>query len=399
MNNAMRKAFILLLTMFDGGLAQINDGTNTRVYLGDMVFNKSSNGTVTLESASWEGGRLLAGSGADKTLFYVTDHVGSVRVVKDGAGNVRQRFDYYPYGTVSRVWTSSSTTDYSEKRYRFEGKEIAGSALMDLAGVGATPGAPYLDFGARLYSPRTATWLSQDPLAEKYYGLSPYLFCLGNPVKYVDPTGKSTYVKRLDDGTYEVIDGELDDDLNVYVGHYEDNEFIKDYSIGKTAFLRSFYDEDSNSWATGSIINLQDPSAQLFMESIVETRPLFLDYMYKARNNQIYDFKVSNGIEGRTDFKPYRGMLLGGAIVSARDVGNLAAGYVAGVNGVSYLGMRLMFDAYQSFTNTLNFNAKQLERNPINFNPTYILSIESLSSRQPQRLGWYAGAYNRIHLR
>lgn len=55
MNNAMRKAFILLLTMFDGGLAQINDGTNTRVYLGDMVFNKSSNGTVTLESASWEG--------------------------------------------------------------------------------------------------------------------------------------------------------------------------------------------------------------------------------------------------------------------------------------------------------------------------------------------------------
>ena len=199
----------------DGGLAQINDGTNTRVYLGDMVFNKSSNGTVTLESAGWEGGRLLAGSGADKTLFYVTDHVGSVRVVKDGAGNVRQRFDYYPYGTVSRVWTSSSTTDYSEKRYRFEGKEIAGSALTDLAGNGAAPGAPYLDFGARLYSPRTATWLSQDPLAEKYYAHSPYLFCAANPMNYVDPTGEGVY--PMSEQELEMIRNTLPKDARQYV--------------------------------------------------------------------------------------------------------------------------------------------------------------------------------------
>ena len=27
------------------------------------------------------------------------------------------------------------------------------TALTDLAGTGAAPGAPYLDFGARLYSP------------------------------------------------------------------------------------------------------------------------------------------------------------------------------------------------------------------------------------------------------
>lgn len=29
---------------------------------------------------------------------------GSVRTVVDGTGAVRQRFDYYPYGTVSRSW-------------------------------------------------------------------------------------------------------------------------------------------------------------------------------------------------------------------------------------------------------------------------------------------------------
>jgi len=123
--------------------------------------------------------------------WYLRDPLGSVRVARDGSGTVRQRFDYYPYGTVSRAWTSSATTDDSEKRYRFGGKEVAGSVLTDLAGEGVAPGAPYLDFGARLYDPRTAAWLSQDPMAEKYYPIGPYVYCAGNPVNLVDLGGLS----------------------------------------------------------------------------------------------------------------------------------------------------------------------------------------------------------------
>ncbi len=29
-----------------------------------------------------------------------------------------------------------------------------------------------------------------DPMAEKYYGISPYAYCAGNPVNYVDPDGR-----------------------------------------------------------------------------------------------------------------------------------------------------------------------------------------------------------------
>ena len=169
---------------------QPGSGQTTRLYLGDIVFNKTSNGTVTLESACWEGGRLLPGSGSDKVLYVVKDHLGSVRVVKDGQGNLRQRFDYYPYGTVSYAWTNSSTTDNSEKRYRFGGKEIAGSSLIDLAGYGAVPGAPYLDFVTRHYSPRTATWLSVDPLMENYYGVGPFVYCDEDPIRIIDPFGQ-----------------------------------------------------------------------------------------------------------------------------------------------------------------------------------------------------------------
>ena len=52
-------------------------------------------------------------------------------------------------------------------------------------------GLPYLDYGARLYDPATGRWLTQDPLSEKYHGISPYAFCAGNPMKYVDVDGNA----------------------------------------------------------------------------------------------------------------------------------------------------------------------------------------------------------------
>ncbi len=205
----------------DGSLAQISDGSTTRLYLGDMVFNKASNGTVTLESAGWEGGRLLPGSSSDKVLYMVKDHLGSVRVVKDGAGNIRQRFDYYPYGTVSRVWTSSNTTDSSEKRYRFGGKEIADSSLTDLIG-----NSSYLDFGARLFSPGSITWLSQDPMAEMYYHVNPYVYCVGNPINLIDPEGMYSY-KVDPHGFISKIDDEGGDETDYLYGVDENGNVDK----------------------------------------------------------------------------------------------------------------------------------------------------------------------------
>ena len=354
----------------------VSSTTTTTDYTGNLILENGTRSRLL-----YDGGYVsVSNSGYH---FFITDHLGSVRVVANASGTAEEYNHYYPLGGPIAQYSSTSI-----QPIKFQSKEWSGEKGLTL-----------YDFGARRYDPSTGKWISQDPLAEKYYAHSPYLFCAANPMRFVDPTGESTYVKRLEDGTYEVVDGVLDDDLNVYVVHSQNNQYIREYSIGTTAFLKSFYNEDSGSWENGSIINLQDSSAQEFMGRIMETKPQFLDYMYNARNDQIYDFKVSNGIEGRTDFKPYRGMLLGGAIVSARDVGNIAAGYVAGVNGIPYLGMRIMFDAYQSFTNTLKNNADQIERNPVNFNPTYKISIESESSRLPQRAGWYAGAYYRSKTR
>ena len=47
-------------------------------------------------------------------------------------------------------------------------------------------------FGARYYSSDLSTWLSVDPMSDKYPSLSPYVYCADNPVKLVDPNGEET---------------------------------------------------------------------------------------------------------------------------------------------------------------------------------------------------------------
>jgi len=53
-------------------------------------------------------------------------------------------------------------------------------------------------FGARYYDSDILTgWLSVDPMADKYPGLSPYAYCAWNPVKLVDPDGRDTvYINK-----------------------------------------------------------------------------------------------------------------------------------------------------------------------------------------------------------
>ncbi len=48
---------------------------------------------------------------------------------------------------------------------------------------------PFTDFGALHYSPSLQRWLVPDPLSEKYYDVSPYAYCAGDPVNLVDEVG------------------------------------------------------------------------------------------------------------------------------------------------------------------------------------------------------------------
>jgi RHS repeat-associated protein len=56
-------------------------------------------------------------------------------------------------------------------------------------------------YGARYYWSEVLTgWLSVDPMADKYPSISPYAYCVWNPVKLVDPDGRDTFYIELNQG-------------------------------------------------------------------------------------------------------------------------------------------------------------------------------------------------------
>ena len=162
--------------------AATDDAGNGLVYVGSLVYKKQ-NGSYALESAAFSGGRFVATETASGTTClphcFVTDHLGSVRVVVNAQGEVVERNDYYPFGLR---WNDSES-QISDNRYRYNAKEV--QTFVNV---------PYIDYGARMYDPKFRLgWNTSDPLAEKYYPVSPYAFCANNPVKYIDSDGRDVW--------------------------------------------------------------------------------------------------------------------------------------------------------------------------------------------------------------
>ena len=86
--------------------------------------------------------------------------------------------------------------------YRFVSTTLAaqipsGNAIANSQGLlHAETGFSY--FGARYYDSDILTgWLSVDPMADKYPGVSPYAYCALNPIRVVDPNGDSIIIRQL----------------------------------------------------------------------------------------------------------------------------------------------------------------------------------------------------------
>ena len=105
--------------------------------------------------------------------FYFQDHLGSSTYITTLTGEVAQYAAYTPYGELFREYRNVTP-------YKFNGKELD-----------TETGLYY--YGARYYNPATALWLGVDPLASKYPGVSPYVYCHSNPINRIDPDGRDDY--------------------------------------------------------------------------------------------------------------------------------------------------------------------------------------------------------------
>ena len=166
--------------------------------------------------------------------------------------------------------------------YKFGGKELDRMYGYDL-----------YDFGARSYDPAIARFTGVDPLAEKYYHLSPYAYCANNPANYVDPDGRS--YSEFDENGYYLRTIKDNWWHNVFIGrkgHIVDGE-------GNITQKFIFADpkNDVNDLKNG-IINKVHFVQESEITSMLSKAGAFNEKNKVANANRRYDYIKQEGIGG-----------------------------------------------------------------------------------------------------
>ena len=201
----------------------IDKGGDGFLYTGSLKW-KLQGGTITPESFAIAGGRATFEANSWTAYYYITDHLGSTRAVANTNGYAFATFDYTPYGSLLNAEDTPTGTDYLFTGKERQAKQGAGE-LYDSQ-------ARFMDTGGR--------FLSIDPMAEKFYHLSPYAYCAGDPVNLVDPDGRKIYFAdgvpewfkeryyatieyMKETGTYDLVFRKLeeDDKFVVYIDYIE----------------------------------------------------------------------------------------------------------------------------------------------------------------------------------
>ena len=228
----------------------VSDSGEKYLYAGSLRLRIVGNSIVP-ESFAIAGGRVVCNNGNWQTNYYITDYLGSVRTVTDADGNVLAEYDYTPYGELLTATDITATgTDYL-----FTGKEQQGK-------LGASE---LYDSHARFMN-TTGRFLSMDPLAEKYYHLSPYAYCAGDPVNLVDPDGeawKPTYT-YVDENRYVYNGFEWIDEKD----SYDEYGVLKEGLYSQAIFFsdnETFdFDNKSNIGSSTAYVYLEDGNIVIF---------------------------------------------------------------------------------------------------------------------------------------
>ncbi len=141
-------------------------------------------------------GRLVNVSNNMVYEYYLKDHLGNMRNTFQVDGGVvvqKQKMDYYPFG----MQLDKQFANHDNK-YLYNGKEMQD----DLFDNGVN--LDWLDYGARMYDAQLGKWHTVDPMATEEHNLSmsPYNYCVNNPILNVDPDGMDWYSYTQDGVTY-----------------------------------------------------------------------------------------------------------------------------------------------------------------------------------------------------
>ena len=139
----------------------------TTDYVGNVIYENGTLKRILTPEGYWQDGTYY---------YFLKDHLGSNRVVINNSGGIAETSSYYPSGMR---FGESAVNGGSVQPYRHTGHEMQ-----------SMHGLNWIDNGARFRTVNDGGGLpTVDPLAEKYYSISPYAYCKGNPMRFIDPTG------------------------------------------------------------------------------------------------------------------------------------------------------------------------------------------------------------------
>jgi RHS repeat-associated protein len=255
----------------------------------------------------YSGNTRIALKDATQTNYYHPDHLGSTFIVTNSGSKVED-ITYDPFGEIS------SDTGTFRASHLYTSQELDGETGL-------------YNYNARLYDPETGRFVSPDTIAPdpaNPQGLNRYAYTLNNPLKYVDPTGHSTWINEHG-YVQRVIN---DHDLTIY-------QTVEGQTgpIGKTHFWDSFTDGRGNSEGhinigmnfTGYMLTMIDSAMDMTLPQVA----------WESRNGGAFDIKTSwPGFEGNRN-KAYEGGLFKGEYITLRDGGNIIFGANTFIKGLT----------------------------------------------------------------
>ncbi|MEM9932637.1 MAG: RHS repeat-associated core domain-containing protein, partial [Bacteroidota bacterium] len=263
---------------------------------------------------------------------------------------------YYPFGLSMAPLSFQQGTP---NRYRYNGKE-----LHTELGLG------WYDYGFRWYDPAVARWNGVDALVEEFMAWSPYNYTLGNPIRFIDPDGRSPW-KPIGNGQWQAEDGDsahsLARDANISLAEADqivqsqlgsnyiresDGMLMSDVEVGDVVQVREPFTFGSKG-SVEELLNTQESSYKFSPPQSANSTLDGISGLGTGMVKQGGSIRLTNGVANGNAFSPkfYQSGWTGGsrARISTYNLGTLgkSVGRLGTGGAVIMGGLDITVNAYK----------------------------------------------------